>query len=40
VGLRQGFDLKLADATAIAAIVFALVAAVAIWVIGIYTGAV
>ena len=36
----KGFDLKLADATAIAAIVFAVVAAVAIWVIGIYTGAV
>ena len=36
----KGFDLKVADATATAAFVFAIVASVAIWVIGFMTGAV
>ncbi len=36
----KGFDLKLADATATAAIVFSIVATVLIWVIGMMTGAV
>ena len=35
----KGFDLKLADATAVAAFVFSIVAAVFIWVIGYMTGA-
>lgn len=36
----KGFEIKLADATAIAAMVFSVVAAVFIWVIGFMTGAV
>lgn len=36
----KGFDLKLADATATAAIVFSIVATILIWVIGMMTGAV